>query len=59
MDSNITDKLDLSNGTVKLDIYQHLKLGAQNDDKIVNVKIQWTKNIIVYLVKYLAVQNVI
>ena len=33
MDSNITDKLDLSNGTVKLDIYQHLKLGAQNDDK--------------------------
>ena len=31
MDSNITDKLDLSNGTVKLDIYQHLKLGAQND----------------------------
>ena len=33
MNSNLRDQLELSNGTVKLDIYQHLKLGAQNTDK--------------------------
>ena len=33
MNSNLRDQLELSNGTIKLDIYQHLKLGAQNTDK--------------------------
>ena len=30
---NSKSGLELSNGTVKLDIYQHLKLGVQNQDK--------------------------
>ena len=33
MNSNLKDQLELSNGTVKLDIYQHLKIGAQNAEK--------------------------
>ena len=33
MDPNADDKLELSNGTIKLDIYQHLKLGLPNVDK--------------------------
>jgi hypothetical protein len=27
------DNLDLSNGTVKLDIFQHLKIGVLNKEK--------------------------
>ena len=33
MNTNNKDQLELSNGTVKLDIYQHLKIGIQNNDK--------------------------
>ena len=48
MDPNADDKLELSNGTIKLDIYQHLKLGLPNVDKNCKCENSLEKKILLY-----------
>ena len=43
MNSNNIEQLDLSDGTVKLDIYQHLKIGIQNREKNCKCEISISK----------------
>lgn len=48
-------ELQLTDGTVKLDIFQHLKLGVLNKEKNCKCDNSIEKNFTVFPVKYLAV----